>query len=92
MRDQDVRRLAALVRGGASYEQAAAAEFRDVNPEVLLAFKASVIELASEPGAVATIPPPVTAEDDREAMRRFFKLAEPRSPLGFTVKKAGGGR
>jgi hypothetical protein len=91
LRDSEITRLAALLRGGATYEEAAAAECADVSPEVLIAFKAHVLALAQEPGPTATLPVPRSAEDDREAMRRFFKTTE--TPRRLRARRAyRGGR
>jgi len=89
LRDADIQRLAALVRGGASFEQAAA-EISDVNPAVLLRFSAHVIELAKEPGSVARTAPPATDRDDLTALRRLFPAED--APAQFNVMRSTSSR
>ncbi len=90
LREADLRRLAALVRGGTSYEQAVAAEFRDVNPEVLDNFRAHVIELAKEPGEVASLAVPPTPEEEARRTRLWLdSLGRPTAPLK-AIRSIGG--
>lgn len=85
LRDADVLRLAALLRGGHTWEEAIS-EFTDVPLEALTAWKAIATEEAAQPGRIGHLrPPPLTEAEALEHSRLLF--SDRRTGLRVTIKE-----
>jgi hypothetical protein len=91
LRDADVYRIAALLRGGASWDDAVS-EFRDVMPEVLAGWRAHIVALSECPGPVAYLPSPTTPEEERQRLRAWLRSQGHGEAPTFKVIRALGSR
>ncbi len=85
LRDHDVVHGAALLRGGATWPQVAAAIAPDVPPDVLRSWRPQIEALAAEPGPVARLPRPASPEQEEERKRRWLDSPGRRAGAGITV-------
>lgn len=72
LRNADLEKLAALMRGGASWDDARTV-IRDVAPRIVESFKAVVIERAAQPGLATTFPTPLSAEGEEARLDKWVE-------------------
>lgn len=71
IRNTEVHRLAALLRGGATWEQAIATLRERISPSAMEAWRSDIEALAREPGPSLPLPPEPQPVDEREALESW---------------------
>ncbi len=84
LREADVTYLAALMRGGATFERAVRIACPDVDPETIAAWRPLVEKAAAEPGFARPAPAAPTPEEERRALDAWLDSGRRASP-GVTV-------
>lgn len=90
LRDADVRQAAALLRGGASWAQVAAAVAPDADPETLAAWRPEIERLSREPGPAAALPRRPGPEERERGLRAWLDQPGRRRGAGVTVVRSLG--
>ncbi len=67
LREADIRRLAALLRGGEPWQRVRTV-IPHVSPATVESFKALIMERAAEPGPATKLAVPITPEEERERL------------------------
>lgn len=91
IKGRDVLKLAAILRGGATWEQAASALPCRIAPSVLERWHAHIQALANEPGAIEWLPVQSAPVDESAELEGWRESLRARAATG-TIRSAGGRR
>lgn len=92
IRNTEVQRLAALLRGGATWEQAIATLRERMAPAAIEGWRDEIEALAKEPGLSERLPPPPEPKEEEVALEAWRESL--RRPCGaiHAVRSLGRGR
>ena len=79
IRNTEVHRLAALLRGGATWEQAVGTLRERIAPAAMEAWRSDIEALAKEPGPSAPLPPQPEPVDEEVALEAWRESLRSRS-------------
>jgi hypothetical protein len=90
IRNTEIQRLAALLRGGATWEQAVGTLRERISPSAIAAWRSDIEALAKEPGPSARLPPPPEPVDEAVALEAWRESLRRSRPSGIrTIRSAG---
>lgn len=92
LRNTEVHRLAALLRGGATWEQAIATLRERIAPGAIAGWRSDIEALAKEPGPSERLPPPPEPVDEREALEAWRESLRRPEGAVTVVRSLGRGR